>query len=253
MHARLILAAASTLILALGAAPALAEGGAAATACSKSSGDPCKGSNGKLGQQGNSPDEKINVHTRPASIALPMPSVSGRAAFISQIGDANVASIVQTAPDAHARIEQDGTRNDADVTQKGSGTGYVLARQTGEGNSARLQQDGTGQNALFLTQSGTSNWAWSSQTASGSVHNGAVLSQIGSSNDLMLVQNGSDNRAVLTQEGDGNGMTAVQNGDGNRLAWTQQGSGLTDLQITQSGGQVPGGQLQITQTGPGGR
>ena len=64
---------------------------------------------------------------------------------------------------------------------------------------------------------------------------------------MALVQNGSDNRARLTQDGDANGMTAVQNGDGNRLAWSQQGSNLSDLAITQNGGQA----IQITQTGGG--
>jgi hypothetical protein len=92
---------------------------------------------------------------------------------------------------------------------------------------------------------------WSDQVAAGAIFNGARLTQTGNDNDMVLHQNGSDNLAVLTQEGDDNGMTATQTGVGNRLTWIQQGTGLSDLQISQTGGSQSGGQLLITQTGTG--
>ena len=68
---------------------------------------------------------------------------------------------------------------------------------------------------------------------------------------MALDQEGSDNLAILTQQGDENGMTATQLGVGNRLTWTQEGTGLSDLQVTQTGGNQTGGQLSITQTNTG--
>lgn len=222
--------------------------------CLKNNGNPCNGNNGNLGEQGNANHEKVAIDKKPPPIDLPMPAVSGRGIFISQVGDAQLATVRQTAPNAYARIDQEGSGNEADVTQGGSGTAYAQASQSGSGNFGRIEQEGAGQNVVYLTQSGTSNWAWSDQNALGTIHNGARLTQIGNNNDMSLLQDGSDNRAILTQEGDDNGMTAVQLGEGNRLLWTQQGSNLTDLQVTQTGGAEKGGQLMITQTGinPGG-
>ena len=83
----------------------------------------------------------------------------------------------------------------------------------------------------------------------GGVSNGAVMAQLGSGNEMSLVQNGSDNQAVLKQLGDDNEMHATQNNDGNRLVWVQNGNNLPKgnqpTQITQTGG----GNLLITQTG----
>lgn len=248
MSIRLIIAA---LALLAAPAPVLAEtaktpGGAP---CLKNNGNPCNNNNGNLGAQGNADHERVRIDRKPPPIDLAMPAVSGRGAYISQIGDANIATVRQTAPNAYARVDQSGNANEADLTQSGGGTAYARTTQTGQGNFARVEQSGSGQNVLFLDQTGTGNWAWSNQNAAGAVHNGARLSQVGNDNDMLLTQDGSDNRALLTQEGDGNGMTVAQLGDGNRLAWTQQGDNLSDLQITQSGGSTKGGQLLITQTG----
>ena len=251
MLIRKFLTAAGAIALMMGAAPATADTGGTppGAPCSRSNGNPCNGNNGNLGDQGNSGHERVHIDRYPPPIDLPMPAVSGRGAFISQIGDTNVASIRQAAPNAYARITQSGDRNEADVTQDGGGTGYISASQSGDGNFARLEQGGAGQNVLHLIQSGVSNWAWSSQNASGALHNGAQLTQTGNYNDMHLVQDGSDNRALLTQDGDANAMTAAQLGVGNRLIWNQHGNNLTDLQITQTGGSERGGQLLITQTG----
>jgi hypothetical protein len=250
MTIRLIIA---TLALLAGSAPAAADnvktpGGAP---CLKNNGNPCNNNNGNLGAQGNAGHEQVRIDKKPPPIDLAMPSVSGRGAYISQIGDTNIATVSQTAPNAFARVDQSGVANEADVTQRGTGTAYARATQTGQANFARVEQSGSGQNVVTLDQNGNRNWAWSNQTAAGAIHNGARLTQNGNDNDMLLVQDGSDNRAVLSQEGDGNGMTVAQQGVGNRLAWTQQGSNLSDLQITQTGGSEKGGKLLITQTGIG--
>jgi len=254
MNARNLIAMTVAAAAALMSAPASAENAKspAGAPCLKNNGNPCNNNNGNLGAQGNADHERVRIDKKPPPIDLAMPAVSGRGAYISQIGDTNVATINQTAPNAYARVDQSGDANEADVTQSGGGTAYARATQTGQGNFARVEQDGSGQNVVTLVQNGGGNWAWSKQNATGAIHNGARLSQTGNDNDMLLTQDGGDNRAVLTQEGDGNGMTVAQLGDGNRLAWTQQGDNLSDLQITQTGGSEKGGQLLITQTGTGG-
>lgn len=238
------------VLLALLPWPALADTGQVppGNPCLKDNGNPCNGNNGNLGQQGNAGHEKTVIDKKPPPIDLPMPAVSGRGAFIDQIGNDQVATIRQSAPNAYARVSQQGSSNEADITQDGSGSAYAQASQGGTGNFARVEQGGIGQNVVYLTQQGTGNWAWSNQAAMGALHNGARLLQSGNNNDMSLLQQGSDNRAVLTQEGDDNGMTAVQLGDGNRLTWIQQGNNLSDLQITQTGGTDKDGQIMVTQT-----
>ena len=216
-------------------------------------GNPCRGNNGNLGAQGNAAQERVHIDRRPSSLAIPMPPVTDRGVFITQVGNSNQANVKQTSPNAYARLSQNGDRNDADVAQRDGGTHYLRAAQTGDDNFARVQQSGSGQNVAYVTQSGNGNWLWSNQDALGAIRNGAQLTQTGDNNDMKLYQGGSDNLAALTQDGDNNGMTATQLGVGNRLSWTQTGNNLTDLQITQSGGSTQTGQLLITQTniGPG--
>lgn len=251
-----ILSSVLGLAIAVAAVPAVADTTSTppGAPCLKDNGNPCNNNNGNLGEQGNADHEKVKIDKKPPPIDLPMPAVSGRAAYITQIGDSQVATVRQTAPNAYAEVKQEGSSNEADVTQAGTGTAYADSAQEGAGNFARIQQTGSGQNVVYLTQNGNGNWAWANQNAIGAIHNGARMTQTGDSNDMALLQDGSDNRALLSQEGDGNGMTAMQVGDGNRLIWTQQGSNLTDLQITQTGGAEKGGQLMVTQTGvnPGG-
>ena len=240
-------------LMALGsAAPALADTASVppGNPCFKDNGNPCNDNNGNLGHQGNVHHEHVVVGP-PGPIDITMPPVSDRGVFISQVGDNNVANAVQTAPNAYAAVVQDGNSNDAETNQSGDGTGYIAAAQTGDANFARLQQSGAGQNVVYASQTGSGNWMWSNQAALGAIFNGAKLSQSGNYNDMALDQEGSDNLAVLTQDGDNNGMTATQLGDGNRLIWTQQGDNLSDLLVTQTGGNQNGGQLMITQTNVG--
>lgn len=215
--------------------------------CAKNNGNPCNGNNGNLGAQGNVNGGVIIVDN-PPPIDMTMPEVTDRGVFITQIGDSNDADAVQTAPNAYARIDQEGGNNDADLTQSGSGTAYADAKQSGTGNFVRVEQSGSGQNVLYALQDGNNNWMWSNQIALGAVFNGARMTQTGNNNDMALHQEGSDNLALLTQDGNNNGMTAVQMGDGNRLQWTQDGNNLSDLQVTQTGGANIGGQLMITQS-----
>jgi Curlin associated repeat len=215
--------------------------------CFKDNGNPCNDNNGNQGHQGNVNKEHVVIGP-PGPINISMPPVSDRGVFINQIGDNNVANVVQTAPNAYAAVDQNGNSNDAELTQSGAGTGYIAAAQTGDQNFARLEQSGSGQNVVYATQTGTGNWMWSNQAALGAIYNGAQLSQNGNYNDMQLDQEGSDNLAVLDQEGDNNGMTATQLGEGNRLIWTQQGDYLSDLQVTQTGGDQSGGQMMITQS-----
>lgn len=217
--------------------------------CLKNNGNPCNGNNGNLGQQGNANGERRTIDRKPPPIIMAMPLVNGRAAFIDQIGSGSATAIVQTAPNAYAKVVQNGgPGNEVDITQRGIGASYATVDQSGSNLFARAEQGGSGDNALWVSQSGTNNWLWSRQSADGKQFNGAVLRQTGNNNDMSLLQVGSDNRAALSQEGDGNGMSVAQNGVGNRLTWSQQGNYLTDLQIVQNGGSVPGGQLLITQT-----
>jgi hypothetical protein len=234
------------------AAPALADTTSVppGNPCLKNNGNPCNDNNGNLGHQGNVHHEHV-VTGPPGPIDISMPPVTDRGVFISQVGNNNVANVIQTAPNAYTAVAQEGDSNDAEISQDGTGTGYIAASQTGDGNFARLEQSGSGQNVLYATQTGTGNWMWSNQLALGAIYNGAELSQNGNYNDMELDQEGGDNLAVLTQEGDSNGMTATQIGEGNRLIWTQQGDYLSDLQVTQTGGDQMGGQLMITQTNVG--
>lgn len=247
------IALAALFAIAWPTAPALADNNSIppGNPCLKNNGNPCKGNNGNLGSQGNVGHDKVKIDKKPPPIGLTMPAVSDRAVFISQIGDNNVASVVQTAPRAYTSIAQNGGGNNADAAQTGTGTDYIAATQAGDRNFARLQQSGSGQNALYASQSGTGNWMWSRQDSTGAIFNGARLAQTGNYNDMELNQSGTDNLADLSQQGDNNGMTATQIGSGNRLTWIQQGTGLSDLQVTQTGGSVSGGQVLITQTNSG--
>lgn len=222
------------------------------TPCSNgaATGNPCNGNNGNgnSGSQGNAnkpPKEKI-VESAAPSIAIGRPAIRDRGVYISQIGiGSNVAAVSQTAPTAYARIAQDGERNRAGVQQDGRIIAYADLRQTGLLNDAAVTQRGSGgETILYVTQAGTGNSVQASQSSEAGAANGAILAQYGTGNAISLGQSGADNLARLTQEGDSNAMSASQSGNGNRLVWTQTGTRLTDLAISQTGGQS----LQITQS-----
>lgn len=178
------------------------------------------------------------------TLATARAPIRDRGVFIAQVGTENRATVTQVAPVALARIDQDGDRNRATIVQRGAITAYADLRQAGASNDATVAQSGSGGEAVILvTQIGSSNLIRSDQQSGRGAENGAVLLQAGTGNLMTLEQSGDDNLARLTQDGDNNQMTASQSGAGNRLIWTQQGNGLSNLAITQSGGQL----MQVTQ------
>lgn len=168
--------------------------------------------------------------------------------FVSQVGNANAVDARQGSSDSDARIVQDGSENSAELDQGVAGNHFADVTQRGDRNSLVAAQNGNGQAALFLSQLGDENSAVTAQSDGGDVFSAATVLQSGNSNSLILQQDGSDNQARLTQNGDGNTMSATQLNSGNRLEWTQDGSGLSDLQVTQEGGQT----MFIQQTNTGG-
>lgn len=171
-----------------------------------------------------------------------------RGVFVTQIGDGSRADVAQQNSDSFARIVQDGNDNEADLDQTGAAPHRAQIVQDGDDNRVGVTQEGDGSTELALAQEGNGNLALVLQReASASEQSAASILQRGNSNSIVLVQDGSDNEASLTQLGDGNAMTATQLDSGNRLVWAQNGDGLSDLQITQTGG----ANLQITQSNTG--
>lgn len=231
------------------AGPALADNGKTppGNPCGKGNGNPCGGNNGNAGQQGNGGNG--NGHGNGGGqggggFVLARPAVTDRHVYITQIGSENRATVRQTAPNAYARITQDGRANIARVTQTGVAIAYADLTQLGTANDALVTQGGVAAGTMLdARQDGVRNALTVSQTAeTGEL--GAKILQAGNDNVMALTQSGGDNMAKLTQDGNGNTMTATQERQGNRLVWTQDGNNLSNLAITQSGGQT----LWITQT-----
>ncbi|GMM93493.1 hypothetical protein [Qipengyuania sp. MTN3-11] len=208
----------------------------------RGTGNPCNGNNGNDGANGNAGGGGNPFQFEDIAV----PPQDSRGVFIAQVGATNRAEARQTGNNAYARIVQTGDGNGATVDQD-NGNHYASIAQDGDGNTANVGQEGRGQAVLMLAQQGDNNRADVSQTEAQAIYSAAAISQSGSNNLIGLVQDGSDNQARLVQNGDGNLMTATQLGNSNRLAWTQDGSGLSDMQVTQSGGQS----MEIIQTNTG--
>lgn len=171
-----------------------------------------------------------------------------RGVFVTQIGDAPRATIVQRNSDSFAQIVQDGTNNELELEQEGAAPHRAQIAQDGDDNRVTASQDGDGSTDLALAQEGNGNTALVSQNEESALaETAATIVQRGNGNSIILAQDGSDNQAQLTQEGDSNVMTASQLDSGNRLEWNQIGDGLSDLQIVQTGG----ASMQITQSNAG--
>ena len=89
--------------------------------CAENPGNPCNDNDGNLGQQGNADHERVRIDKKPPPISIGMPAISRNAAYIEQIGDANVATVTQSARVAYAEIDQDGSGNTTILSQNGSG------------------------------------------------------------------------------------------------------------------------------------
>ena len=199
--------------------------------------------------QQSAPDDANGASAQPVFTPVEVPVEEDRGVFVSQIGTTNSARIEQRNNRGYVRVVQDGANNEARLDQRDSGTHYSSIAQVGDGNNIVAAQEGNGETVLMLAQQGADNSAIVGQRDDGSTYSAAAVLQSGNGNSLVLVQDGFDNQARLTQTGDNNVMTATQLASGNRLEWTQDGSGLSDLQITQEGGQA----MQILQTnGSGG-
>lgn len=249
VYFRLPLTAFAALALVTGAigAPALADndrtppGDPCGNGNGVGTGNPCNGNNGNQGANGNAGNGGFTFDP----IEIPPEERTG--VFITQIGATNRANATQTSSTSFTQVVQNGDQNAAEVTQSAPGTHYAKIAQDGDRNDMTASQDGPGQTVLLLGQDGNGNTAAISQTDNGSLYSAAAILQKGNDNNLILVQDGDDNQARLTQDGDDNLMTATQLDAGNRLEWTQNGSGLSDLEITQTGGAA----MQITQTNNG--
>lgn len=238
----------AVLAIALGhASPAFADtakptpGAPCTPGGGQGTGNPCNGNNGNPSPEGNARG-KVVIDRDPPPFTIARPG-SDRGAFIDQIGDGNTATIAQSSNQQYARIDQTGDGNRATLAQQGTGAHYARATQSGDANSLTLDQSGAGAQVAFATQTGDRNAMRLTQNG-GSASGGIEATQLGDDNRMALTQEGDANQARLVQNGSGNAMTAIQNGNNNQLAWTQNGSNLSDLAITQSGGQA----IQITQS-----
>lgn len=167
--------------------------------------------------------------------------------FVTQIGTTNRSNVEQQDTSQLVELRQDGSDNTALVQQRGTGDHVANIVQSGDLNSVEAAQEGSGASVLLLAQEGIGNSALTLQRDDTALGSAAAVLQRGNQNSLILIQDGSDNQARLTQDGDNNTMTATQLDAGNRLEWNQLGSGLSDLQITQTGG----GAIEITQSNTG--
>lgn len=204
-----------------------------------SAGDPCSAATSGSCTSG----------TSSQSITISRPEPLRTSAFVTQIGDANDASISQSSSHQFARVLQNGDNGTVRVDQQGEGIAYLEVDQAGLLNSFVVRQTAEfgGGNIVMAEQDGENNAILLDQFAAAGNLNGAVLTQQGMGNQMELNQAGSDNRAELVQTGDNNAMTATQNGSANQLRWVQDGNGLSDLQIVQSGNQA----ISITQSNGG--
>ena len=203
-------------------------------------GNPCNGNQGNPSPEGNA-GEKVKYDKKPDPFTIVRGE--GRGAFITQIGEANSASIAQSRNTQYARIDQTGDGNAASAGQTGAGAHYAAITQNGGDNIVTLAQSGAGAQVAYLTQDGDANLMTVTQNGGLTTTSGVEAMQLGDRNTMSLTQNGENNMARLTQNGSDSAMTAVQNGN-NQLTWTQTGTGLSDLQITQPAGQA----LLVTQT-----
>ena len=204
-------------------------------------GNPCNGNNGNPSPEGNA-QEKVHYDKHPDPFTIGRPG-NDRGAYITQAGDQDNAAIHQTANTQYARIDQSGDQNDANVEQTGNGAHYALSSQTGDFNELDLAQSGAGVKVAFTEQTGDFNEMSLTQQG-GTISSGVAATQLGDGNSMALFQSGDNNQARLTQDGSGNAMTASQTGGNNQLTWTQTGDNLSDLGISQTGGQA----LLVTQS-----
>ena len=230
------LATITTALSSLAVAPANAEVGGTSSTAGCGSGAKC------VSNSGAKPQGSPRSVSRPA-ITAAVPQVSGRSAYVSQIGEDNQVTLRQSG-EAQADVQQFGFANSARITQSAISEVRASLSQIGGENVALLDQTGAGSAMLIVQQNGRSNSAVALQNGD-NAYNAAQLTQAGDGNSVVLTQYGSSNEAALSQFGNSNRMSVEQSGSGNSLEWAQVGNNLSAPTVSQSGGSS----MQITQMG----
>jgi hypothetical protein len=177
------------------------------------------------------------------------------AAIRQGVGTANNAQITQTNlgtpafnTNAFARIEQDGNRNTANLTETVSGNVAGTILQQGDDNRALGTVENSDRTAFTIDQNGFGNQGVAVQARI--VEQGGVfVQQIGDNNVADVSQHdggflrtdlrqiGNVNTAHVDQSGDVGSIDVTQNGDSGMVMVTQVNMGLAEntVSITQGG------------------
>lgn len=171
--------------------------------------------------------------------------------YVDQRGDANASSVEQDLSyGAIANVFQNGTANQARVSQLGADLNSAQIQQTGSDHKSIIEQGilngGASGNVAWSDQSGVSNQSFIKQ---GRQNNYAEAQQHGVDGINMMRQRGDDNVAYLDQTGMGNESYVFQDSRtaaaGNFADITQTGSS-NDSYADQVGG---GNEVTVLQTG----
>lgn len=138
---------------------------------------------------------------------------------LTQNGDSNEATVIQTGINVSVEATQQGVANQLMTTQEGFGT-WVRSNQEGEGNLQSISQRSEGGATASVDQYGLDNEVYVFQTE-------------GDYNDGRITQMGQENLVTLTQTYILNSLDATQDGIGNQASIQQ--TGHVTAQINQAG------------------
>lgn len=155
-------------------------------------------------------------------VALIVQEENTSQAHLVQIGTENLAFAAQEASDNSVQMQQIGERNNVALDQL-SGGNTVMLRQMGNGNAVRIEQDTppggeAGGNAVALVQVGMGNAFSGQQEGADNLAtgpDGLPAEQRGHLNLILLDQQGESNAFLTKQEGDGHLILVFQNGQKN--------------------------------------
>ena len=130
-------------------------------------------------------------------------------ATITQSGDDNDASVVQTGADffgltTTANVSQTGTNNTANVTQDFLAGASAAVSQNGDGNQATIYQNNLVSASASITQTGTANIGNIQQKPDGAGH-------FSSGASATILQNGDRNEGRINQIGTNDCCQATAN------------------------------------------
>ncbi len=196
------------------------------------------------------------VMAAPAFAFVPAPAPLGDSAYITQVGDKNIADVDQKAGDVKnvARINQGTARDHATeekafVKQSGRGGNSSLVNQTGKNDVAQVDQKGSNGSAT-VTQSGSGrhdgrNLAIIEQGRE-SRNEQASIEQDGGRNFGLIDQKGSDDKATIKQKGHDNKATVRQDDSFGATALVTQTGDDNTARVDQSGHRA---YAEVSQTG----